>query len=630
MGIHRRESGFSLLEIIIVLAIAGVALTFYATYARKEAERTARENVTASLVQEMKGLMTFVMDADAESSLDEGNPLYSNDTTVNKLYHNRINAKSNDKDTGSKNDYFLWGDTDNNINQQRYLFISSKCTSNLKSDYVFAKEYLPCKLNTTAKNSAAMIERVGFYAPADDTGKSEDPLAINRIDVIVAFESDTKKDKLEFANYYPQFSKAMNNAGLIVSRAVVVHRSSSNANWQLVMKKNDVNSPVEFVDIAANISALTAYTSGQFGVRFSFNMSDNDLSGGNGNGNAGNTCWNSTESKVELCYDQETGTGAHGEDKILALNMTNQEDPRGDRLAGTLKANLVMENTARPVFIFKRENGNLLFSADGNPERISYEDSNKNVYEGEFYMDDNTAYRGMDGNYPINYLVPLISDNYPASAYDGFELVTPAVSEYSGVEHQPNDITGKKDYEAVYDDNVISGLHRFAVQTCPKLEQEITLRDANGDALVDDEGKKKTVKIVRALYPRLSASISSISAYNRGGDIDMYATQDKTRRNLSDAKQLDLLGGVTVQVELVEQDSAHGGYAQVNAEQKYIFPDTKYIWAVTATMGMYDSDTGTGYSIENPHSISYVITKWCSTIPQSGTPYDLLTTTEYK
>lgn len=623
MRSRNNASGFSLLEVIVVLAIIGGALVMYTNYARKQAAKEMRQSIANALVQEMKGVVNYLADNTLQTKGGEtDNPFYDTSSSSNDAhYRYRITNNINDVNTGNAVNYFLWGDGGNAQKQQRYLFISKNCNVSLKSEFELTSEYLPCSLVTAANNPAAKIERIGF-ASEDLTTPSS---TVSRMDAIVAFPYTDSRDKYSFASYTSAFNNALNNAGLIASHIMIVSRKTAADTWQLVTKA-DGKTPVEFSDMATNLERVEKTSLGQqLGIRLTFDMNDN-----NSGSNAGNTCWNSTESKVELCYDQETGTGAHGEDKILALNMTNPEDPRGDRLAGTLKANLVMENTSRPVFIFKRDNGNLLFSADGNPERISYEDKNKNVFEGDFYLDDNTAYRGLDGNYPINDLTTLISDYYPASAYDAFELFTPAVSEYSGVEHRPNDITGKADYEAVYDDNNVTGLHRFAVQTCPKVEQEITLRDANGDALVDDEGKKKTVKIVRALYPRLSASISSLSAYNRGGDIDMYATQDKTRRNLSSVKELDLLGGVTVQVELVEQDNAHGGHSQVNSQQKFIFPDTRYIWAVTATMGMYDSDTGTGYSIENPHSISYVITKWCSTVPQSGTPSDLLGSTKYK
>lgn len=630
MRAKRPDSGFSLLEIIVVLAIAGIALTFYATYARKEANRTARENLASAAVQEMKGIMTFVLDSGAETSLEAGNPLYSDEKEVNEAYRRRLTNKSNDKDTGPKANYFLWGDTDNSAKQQRYFFISKNCTSALKSKYEFGKEYLPCRLNSIAKNSAAMIDRVGFYAP-DDADDADDALAINRTDIIVAFKSDTKQDRLGFVDYYPQFSKALTNSGLIVSKAVVVYRSSSAANWQLVMQKNDPTTPVEFVDVVNNIGAVAAYTTGQFGVRFSFNMSDNEQ-GGSGSGGAGNTCWNSEESKVTLCYDKASGTGAHGEEQILALNMTDPKNARGDEIAGTLKSNIVMENTARPVYIFKRKyGGELDFVSDDTPERFTYKDSQNQIFYGDFFLDDDISYRPWDGSEIRGY--DIVSDYYPTAAYDAFELVTPSVNDYSGTDYNPQDITDDANYSAYYVDGVnTSGNRRFAVQTCPKVKQDIILRDAEGQPLLTDEGRKRTVTVVRELYPHLSASISSVSAYGLDAIIaNLYVKQNENRKELNDANILNMLGGVTVQVELAVQDSTETeSRPEHNAGQKLIYPDTKYIWAVTTTMGMYDAQTGKGINIVNPKSISYVITKWCSTIPQAGTPTDLLATTEYK
>lgn len=634
MRAKRPDSGFSLLEIIVVLAIAGIALTFYAAYARKEANRSARENLASAAVQEMKGVMTFVLDSDAEPLLETGNPLYSDEESVNDAYHRRLSNKSNDKDTGPKANYFLWGDTDNSAKQQRYFFISSNCTSVSKSDYEFGKEYLPCRLNSIAKNSAAMIDRVGFYAP-DETSKSQDgdDMAINRTDIIVAFKSDTKQDRLGFVDYYPQFSKALTNSGLIVSKSVVVYRSSSTANWQLVMQKNDPTTPVEFVDVVNNIGAVAAYTTGQFGVRFSFNMSDNEQGeSGSGSGGAGNTCWNSEESKVTLCYDKAPGTGAHGEDQIVALNMADPKNARGDQMAGTLKSNLVMENTARPVYIFKREyGGDLVLASDGTPERIVYTDDDGNTFMGDFYLGTRSQSVTWNGHSTTGSNDTLI-DYYRTAAFDTYELVTPSTSEYSGYEYDQQDITDNNSYIASYDDgSKTSGSRRFSVQACPKIEQSITLRDAEGNPLTDSDGNKITKKITRELYPQLSASISSVSAYSHTHD-GIYLRQDKTRENLDSDEIVGMLGGITVQVELAAQDkkSQSGLHDDMNAAGKMIFPNSKYVWVVTSTMGMYDSESGSGKNIVNPLSISYTITKWCSTVPQMGTPADLLSTTKYE
>lgn len=628
MRSRNNASGFSLLEVIVVLAIIGGALVMYTNYARKQAAKEMRQTIANALVQEMKGVVNYLRDDTLQTKGGEQeNPFYDISSTSNDAhYRYRITNNIDDVNTGNAANYFLWGDGVNAQKQQRYLFISKNCNVSLKSEFELTAEYLPCSLVTAADNPAAKIERIGF-ASQDLTTPSS---SVSRMDAIIAFAYTDSSDKYSFASYAPAFNNALNNAGLIASHIIIVHRKTSADAWQLVTQA-DGKTPVEFSDMATNFQRVEKMSKGQqLGIRLTFDMNDNNSGSGS---NAGNTCWNSTESKVELCYDQEKGTGAHGEDKILALNMTNLEDPRGDQAAGTLKANLVMENTSRPVFLFKRNyGGDLMLSADGNPERFKYKNNNNEDIEGDFYLDDNTAYRPWDGNSIAG--ANIVSDYYPSSAYDSFELVTPSVSEYSGTEYISEDITGDKNYLAVYDDSVReSGWHRFAVQTCPVIEQEIILRDAQGDAILDENGNKKKIKVTRTLYPRLSASISSVSAYNDDNSSirdDTYTKQNETRRKLDDSRKVDLLGGVTVQVELAEMDVSNGARPDHNSAQKYIFPGSKYVWAVTATVGMYDSETGTGFNIVNPQTISYVITKWCSTIPQSGTPYDLLATTEYK
>lgn len=627
MRSRNHQAGFSLLEVIVVLAIIGGALAMYTNYARKQAAKEMRQTIANALVQEMKGVMNYLRDETLQTKDGEkDNPLYeaTQGSSTDSQYRYRITNNVTDIDTGTGTNYFLWGEGANQQKQQRYLFISKSCNVSLKSTFELTQEYLPCSLVTAAKNPAAKIERIGFASDDLKTPSS----TIARMDAIVAFNYTESNDKYSFANYASAFNNALNNSGLIASHIMLVRRARTADAWQLITE-SDGSTPVEFSDMASNLERLETLGKGQqLGIRFTFDMNDNDQ-GSNGGG-SGTACWNTQESKVELCYNQEAGTGAHGEDQILSLDMTDPENYGDETKTGTLKANLVMENTSRPVFLFKRNyGGDLMLSADGNPERFTYKNNNNEEIEGDFYLDDNTSARPWNGSSIAG--GDIISNYYPSSTYDAFELVTPSVSEYSGYELISDDVTDDKDYVAAYNDSSIySGFHRFAVQTCPAIEQEIILRDANGDAILDEDGNKKKVKVTRALYPRLSASISSVSAYNDGGIADSYTKQNETRAKLDDSRNVDLLGGVTVQVELAEMDVSDGERPEHNSAKKYIFPGSKYVWAVTATMGLYDSETGAGYNIVNPQTISYVITKWCSTIPQSGTPYDLLTTTEYR
>lgn len=624
---QRKDGGFSLLEIIIVLAIIGGILVVYTQYARKQALRATQQALSAALVQEMKGVINFVREdeiavSDEPSGItkDIDNPLYSTDAK-DQQYRVRLSNKINDIDTGNENQYYLWGEGNNAARQQRYLFISQDCKTTLKSEYTFVKEYLSCLMSRSAQNPAMTIERIGFRG---DPSSPSDP-DIFQIDVIAAFVPDTTNNKLSFASYYPMLSKALSDSNIVPTHAWVVHRTSSAAHWQIVTKKNDGKTPIEFGSVGSEIESFSTYTSGQFGVRLTFDMNDN--SGGSAGGSA-DTCWNYKESQVTLCYDKAPGTGAHGEEQILALNMTDTTNARGDQMAGTLKSNLVMENTARPVYIFEREyGGDLALASDGTPKRIVYKDDDGHEFFGDFFMGTWSSMMAMPGH-----KYDATSDYYRVKAYDAYELVTPSTSEYSGYEYYATDVTDDPDYTPNYsDEDKLSGRHRFAVQTCPKVEQDIILRDAEGNPLTDSDGNIRKVKVTRELFPQLSASLSSVSAYDNHVHNGIYTRPDKTRSELNSSEIVGMLGGITVQIEFALQDKEEGGiHPDMNHGTKQIFPNSKYVWIVTSTLGMYDAKSGQGKNIVNPLSVSYTITKWCSTVPQYGTPADLLSTTEYQ
>lgn len=652
----RKDSGFSLLEIIIVLAIAGGVMVMYTHYARKKAENIAQQNVADALAEEMKGVLEFI-DDDTIALVGEKNetdsPLYSDEKSEYDAYHTRITNEIDATDTGSKDNYYLWGDDNNKTKQQRYLFLSSNCKSSLKSTFAFEKEYLPCFMRNVATNSTAVIDRVGFAGGDKDSDRQYD---INRIDTIVRFKKEEVNTDYHFADFAPHFTEAFSKAGFTVSHAMVVHRTNSSSNWQLVLNKKDKKTPIELSSMASNLDALDQYKKDEFGVRFTIETNDNS---GNSSNAGGKVCWARGDSGVKLCYDDNAGTGAHGEDTVLDLTMTDPDNTRNNDMTGTLKANLVMENTATKVAIFERAgNGWLVFDENNNPIPKTINEPNGVTRLGEYALEDQTAdaYRaGIDLTEPLN------SETYPSNLYDAYELVTPPVVEYSGgsfgdgtnLDHSPDgvelpDDEKKPAYEKYNDfaygtdskqpDSVEtnSGGYRYSVQACPSVEQELNLINGDGKPVLDADGNVRKYKYVRQLYPRLVASISSLSAYPEGldgsGSVDQI---DLTRENMSDKYPVGMFGGINVQVEFAEQDTtSHGTTDRVNRARTngnhYIYQNSKYVWIVSATMGMYHASTGEGMNILNPSHVSYIITKWCSTIPQTGTPADLIETQQFE
>lgn len=632
----RRDAGFSLLEIIIVMAIAGGLLMTYTRYVRKQADRSSQRNISMALVQEIKGVINFVRDPeivinDDESNMAEeiSNPLY-NSETPDADYQIRLSNDIDDIDTGDESEYYLWGDGSDASQQQRYRFISSRCNVKApKSNYAFEKEYLPCWMSGAAKNTSAYIDRIGFRGSALAGQES----SIYQIDAIVEFGSNNPNHLLDFARFQPALSQAFADAGSVPSHAWIVHRESSNAHWQLVTKDDDGKTPVEFGSVGRNIDTLSRYDSGEFGVRFTFDLNDND-NGNTASGGGKSMCWNSEDSQVEMCYEQRTGTGTHGENTLLTLDMKDATNTHGDQKLGTLQANLVMENTARKVYIFQRRyDGDLIMDSSGNPEFYQYQDSQSRTFTGEYAMNDLEANKkNGDGDYNLYYYVPY--------TYDAFELVTPVINDYithGGMNGQSTERSSGTppfydDSIAGSNDNNDAGNVRYPVQTCPQVEQEITLRDGSGKAVIDTEGKPRTVKVMRKLFPRLSVAIASVSAYRSGADDNMYSDPANSRAKILSTALLGQLGGITVQVGFTQQDVVGKGAAMPgrNRGDHTIYADSTYIWIIGSTLGMYDRDTGEGVNVVDSEAVSYTVSRWCSTIPQPGTPADLLDSYHYQ
>ena len=642
MRTQRHEHGFSLLEVIIVLAIMGGALVMYTNHVRKESLRTAQQNVANALVLEMKGVINFLHDNPLPLRATNGtgddeidNPLYGDVSGINdislKKYHNRLTNSINDIDTGATSDYLLWGESNISANQQRYLFISSRCNTILKSELDLSKEYLPCLLNSSAKNSSATINRIGF---AGENLKSSDS-SIARMDVIVSFTTGSTNERFQFADYATPFTRALNNAGLIASHMMVVHRAPTSSNWQL-LTQSDGKTPIDIKNLATNISVLSKYPASEyFGVRFTFDMNDNS-NGSGGNGGNAKVCWDSEKSTVVHCFEQYAGEDDHGEDYVLALTTKPSKDEKDPTKIkpGTLNANLIMENTSRRVYIFKRQSGgNIQRGSDGQPELYEWMGSDNTSFVGEYYQDDN---RQADPQNTQDAQYNTSRSYYVPNTYDAFELVTPAVVDYIA-NRTDNSYRDSPDYVKYNDANnepKVSGALRYPIQVCPKIKQKIFLRDYKGDFINNNE----YVEVERRLFPRLSVSISSLSAfpggntYNGGSSSGVTLSQlDRNRADIDESVPVGKLGGITTQVDIAEQDKVQtDGTAGINRGGHYIYENPKYIWAISNTLGIYDGKTGQGMNVVNSADVSYTVTRWCSTIPQTGTPSDLIESYVYE
>lgn len=264
----------------------------------------------------------------------------------------------------------------------------------------------------------------------------------------------------------------------------------------------------------------------------------------------------------------------------------------------------------------------------GKPEPYEWIDPKGTPFVGEYYQDDNRQ-----GDITGTSSLDNARNYYLSSTYDAFELVTPAIVDYIGSRADKSNSDGH-DY-AEYNDYALDdhrGALRYPIQVCPKVKQKIMLRDAQGVAKPGDY-----VEYERQLFPRISVSVSSFSAYKgvassgskTGGSTLNLEQLNANRTTLDSSEHVGTVGGITTQAEIVEQNMNEMNQSQNSAEH-LIYENHKYIWAITNTMGMYEADTGQGINVENSADVSYTATRWCSTIPQTGTPADLIATYEYE
>ena len=113
--------------------------------------------------------------------------------------------------------------------------------------------------------------------------------------------------------------------------------------------------------------------------------------------------------------------------------------------------------------------------------------------------------------------------------------------------------------------------------------------------------------------------------------MDLYSDPKNNRNRLPDHIAVGQLGGISIQTEFAKQDlTEKGGSPGRNRGDHAIYVNSKYIWIIGTTLAIFDGDTGEGISVIDPWSISYTVSRWCSTIPQPGTPADLLDSYQYQ
>lgn len=668
----RADAGVTLLEMIIVLAVIGVALIMLANYKRKEAQQTHQQVIAEMIVRDISGVLKFTAQTKLDI-LDSGNnpatkdnPLYDDKNPDKANYNNRVENKTlqDQPDTEEKNFYSAWSRDPEKVSQvstingSRYLFLGSECRgpSGAKGALKFklADTMLPCEMRAGAEDFELVLERVDFVNNSGSTGA----LGIQRIDFYLTHQAEAEDEGLHFTGFIKPLEKALRNAGLGYIQAAVVEITSS-GDFKLIMKNSKV---IEVSDVANNMDLFD--TDKRYGIRLSFDKSSeyipadgsvpvakmcwNDVKGEAGpcisaidsdrlviktsdaagkNSDEPAMCWDKEQKQSTLCLAamNSTGVNPNGEnpdDRILHLRTTSSKNdtevvpgtPSSLKgTTGTLYANIVMENTSRrhPAIwhiAYNQDDADKLKDGFGGSKSISDNDNT--------FLDFNDAFRGQ------------------------YELVTPAVTFYQSFkndyapEKEPpegaDDLYRKANDETNYKALLSEpGVIRLPLQTCPRVEG----KPSNPESVSAD-----APLLVRKMYPRLSVAISSVAAddnkkMDKQGYTD-YTQQGAVRANSEKSgNPVGAIAGVAVQANIVvDKDVANNADNVLpKKEETGLFEDWisddwfngdkdtyhKPFWLISATSSTIDPD-GNGTNKINPQSLSVIITQWCSTIPQGG------------
>lgn len=499
---QKRNSGFSLLEVIIVLALIGMMLVMLASYKKKQAEELRNEVNANAIVQEMYGLLKFVNEDEValdNSTTPEINPLYIKGQGAIAAYADVFDKRVKNSDLLDQmqaDDYLSWSGKDS----KRQYFTNKKCDgsgsdpTNGQVKRNFDDDYILCKLPDIALKWKMQFDRI------DLVGSATEPLAINRVDFIVKYLPDAKGEELHFEKLKPAFDQALSHYKISYKQAVLLRRStgSSNKSWQVILlKQNNTTNVIEFGSVASHTADLTNSKNEEYAIRFSFEMGigKNTKSDGSvgvdkqcwninsqmtgpciaaedadklsiysGTGSTSHTpglCWDSKSSKSLPCLSVAEGQGVNKDDQVMRLTT----EKNNQTVTGTLMANIIVENT-----------GNL--DAKGQPE-----------------------------------------------------LLTIPVVEYRAFGNDFND--GKKDNTYIGNVSTESGTMKVNVQKCP----------------VAPGG--------REMYPRLVAAISSVAA-DVGVDVNNQSQESdfaNAAQNRTHLGAVGRLAGVALQVNLNSKDT---------------------------------------------------------------------------
>lgn len=591
-----KSRGFSLLEVIFVLAFLGILLLAVGNYARKLIDERARQTAADAVAQEVYGALQFINAGSITATVNNVtkkviNPLYQqpadpiseDPADINTLgihnnplwlahpgdstdagsasvspYISRTWSKSittpvsngspvTDHDTG--NTYFShslrWSQAVWGPDSVRGYFTDSGCAGATGNIY-FNQQFLSCNENPALKGSEIAISRLDLVSDRGTVSRPAGtiagvPVGIDRVDVYISF-SPVDNNPARIEQFITPLMTAFrlkkitpNTNGVYLVREL----NHTGNTWTLLDKTSGQPATAATPDSDLALFSdlpdmIDKLQHGQtYALRFSFD-GKGDYLRTDGLNSADKVCWN-------------TGTGAAGP------CLTS---PAQDALVLKQRQNIREFANLQVGDVISK---GVHLRADG----VTTEDEYFTAPQIQYAAFSNTG----------NNIGP-----YYKGGTDNREMCTAA-----------NDCSNDPTVDQIAD--TTNGAISVPLQTCP------TGVDRDGGAVT--------------LYPRLSASVSSVISGivkdgPKGEDFsatqmvpDIFKNQSGTMTTLSGSDvTLNRLGGAVLQVR---QDTASG---------------TWRIAGMVASEDSADPLKGKSWIYFNPSWMSVMITTWCSSVEQ--------------
>ncbi|EMD9635400.1 prepilin-type N-terminal cleavage/methylation domain-containing protein, partial [Escherichia coli] len=389
-----KMKGFTLLEMIITLAIMGVAMLSVIKYKEKEANEARRQIVSNALVTEISGMLTFVTEErimvvqDGEE-VEIINPLYSGESK--KPYINRVTNKDLNEDMSSKTENII------NWREDRKYFTRKTCkNTGGQSEYEFTTDYIPCNDPSVLNNSELRLERIDFVGKDESIGS-----AIERVDFVLYFDKTSDSETFHFTNYIKHLERAAEDHSIIFKDIHIVERGrdQSISDWSLTKVGNEI---LTLGKLPENLDKRVKTKN--YGLRISIDPNSGVFLRADGRVGTDKLCWN-IDSKMAgpcltadntgnnlvltsglkaekkepgICWDMENGTSKLCLTQVAGKDSNNEDqsllklnDSEGN--PATLLANVIVEepsmdegNDNKKIY---RTIPNTIYRAFGNSDR---------------------------------------------------------------------------------------------------------------------------------------------------------------------------------------------------------------------------------------------------------------------